>query len=85
MTPPDDLDELQRKLRKRGFAQTDPLLHECAACNERGIAIYAISGKSGGRDIRLCLACGDAKSWRSVAGFESREPDPAFDLRKFLA
>jgi hypothetical protein len=76
MTPPDDLDELQRKLRKRGFAQTDPLLHECAACNERGIAIYAISGKSGGRDT---------KSWRSVAGFESREPDPAFDLRKFLA
>ena len=85
MPPPTDLDDLQRKLRKRGFAQTDSHLHECAACHERGVAIYAIAGKSGGRDIRLCTACGDAKSWRSVAGFETRELDSAFDLRTFLA
>jgi hypothetical protein len=84
MTPP-DLDDLQRKLRKRGFAQTDSLLHECPACHERGVAIYAIAGKSGGRDIQLCTACGEARSWRSVAGLETRELDPAFDLRKVLA
>jgi hypothetical protein len=82
---PSDLDDLQHKLRKRGFALTDSLLHECPACHERGVAIYAIAGKSGGRDIRLCTACGDAKSWRSVAGLESRELDAAFDLRAFLA
>jgi hypothetical protein len=84
-TPPADLDELERKLRKRGFAQSDTLHHECPTCHERAVAIFAISGRSGGRDIRLCRACGDAKSWRSVAGFESREADPAFDLRTFLA
>ena len=85
MEPPADLDELQRKLRKRGFSQTDTLLHECPACRERAVAIYAIAGRSGGRDIKLCLACGDARSWRSVAGLEAREPDPSFDLRTFLA
>jgi len=85
MTPPADLDELERKLRKRGFAQTDTLLHECSECHERAVAIWAISGRGGGRDIRLCRACGDAKSWRSVSGLEQREADPTFDLRKFLA
>ena len=85
MEPPADLDELQRKLRKRGFSQRDTLLHECPACRERAVVIYAISGRVGGRDIQLCLACGDARSWRSVAGMEARERDTSFDLRAFLA
>jgi hypothetical protein len=85
MEPPADLDELQRKLRKRGFSQTDTHLHECPACRERAVVIYAITGRSGGRDIQLCLACGEALSWRSVAGMMGREPDPSFDLRAFLA
>ncbi len=85
MEPPADLDELQRKLRKRGFSQRDTLLHECPACRERAVVIYAISGRVGGRDVQLCLACGDARSWRSVAGMEGREIDPSFDLRAFLA
>jgi hypothetical protein len=84
MAPPADLDELERKLRKRGFAQTDMFMHECAACHERAVAIFSISGRVGGRDIRLCRACGDAQSWRSVAGLESREADATFDLRAFL-
>ena len=84
MPPPDDLETLLYKLKKRGFHQDDLLLHECPACQERGVAIYAILGRSGGRDIRLCLACGDAKSWRAGAGMEGREVDPGFDLRAFL-
>jgi hypothetical protein len=84
MAPPADLEELVRKLHKRGFHQTDAFVHECAACKERAVLIYSIMGRSGGRDIRLCAACGDAKSWRNVAGMEGREPDPEFDLRSFL-
>jgi hypothetical protein len=84
MAPPADLEELVRKLHKRGFHQTDSFVHECAACTERAVLIFAISGRSGGRDIRICMACGDAKSWRNVAGMEGREADPAFDLRAFV-
>jgi hypothetical protein len=82
--PIDDLESLQHALRKRGFKQTDVLLHECSACKERAVAIYAIIGRSGGRDIQLCLACGVARSWRSVAGLEGRSEDVGFDLRAFL-
>jgi len=81
MPPPDDLDTLIHKLKKRGFHQDDLFLHECPTCKERGVAIL---GRSGGRDIRLCTACGDAKSWRAGAGMEGREEDPGFDLRTFL-
>lgn len=84
MAEPADLDDLQAKLRKRGFRQDDVFLHECEACKEQAVAIYAIAGKSGGRDIRLCLACGDARSWRAGAGMANREADPNFDLRAFL-
>ena len=52
--------------------------------SERG-RIFAISGKSGGRDIQLCIECGKAKSWRSVAGMETREEDAAFDLTRSCA
>lgn len=80
-----DLDNLERKLSKRGFRRDDVYLHECTECHEQAVATYVIAkSRTGGRDIRLCLACGDAKSWRSVAGMESREQDLEFDLRKFL-
>jgi hypothetical protein len=79
-----DLDTLEYKLKKRGFRQDDLLHHECPACHEQAVRIYAIAGRSGGRDIRLCLACGDVRSWRSVAGLEDRAEDPGFDLRAFL-
>ena len=83
--PIEDLETLEYKLKKRGFKQDDLLHHECPSCHEQAVRIYAIrASKTGGRDIRLCLACGECKSWRSVAGMESREQDTTFDLRAFL-
>jgi hypothetical protein len=79
-----DIDTLEYKLRKRGFRRDDVLLHECAACREPAVATYVIMGKTGGRDITICLACGAARSWRSSAGLEQRTEDEAFDLRAFL-
>ncbi len=84
MPPPADLETLIYKLKKRGFKQDDVFLHECPACHERAVAIYAILGRAGGRDIRICHACGDARSWRASAGMEERTLDPEFDLRAFL-
>ncbi len=84
MPAPADLETLQYKLKKRGFRQDDMFLHECPACHERAVTIYAISARTGGRDIRLCLACGEARSWRAGAGMTEREEDPGFDLREFL-
>jgi hypothetical protein len=80
----DDLENLEHKLRKRGFRREDAYVHECTACHERAVLKYVTSGKTGGRDISLCQACGVATSWRSVAGLEKREQDVGFDLRKFL-
>ena len=80
-----DLDTLEYKLSKRGFRRDDLYLHECPECHEQAVIKYIIAkGRTGGRDIQLCQACGDCKSWRSVAGMESREQDVGFDLRKFL-
>jgi hypothetical protein len=80
----DDLETLDYKLRKRGFHREDAYVHECTACHERAVIKYATVGKTGGRDISLCQACGVATSWRSGAGLETREQDHGFDLRKFL-
>jgi len=82
--PVDDLQTLEYKLSKRGFRRDDLFLHACDKCNEQAVATYVIAGRSGGRDIKLCLACGDSRSWRSVAGLEQREEDVGFDLRVFL-
>jgi hypothetical protein len=82
--PIKELDSIVYKLRKRGFKQDDVLLHECPACKAHAVAIFAIAGRQGGRDIRLCIECGQAKSWRSVAGMESRVEDDGFDLDAFL-
>jgi hypothetical protein len=79
-----NLETLEYKLKKRGFKQEDVFHHECPTCKENAVRVYAILGKVGGRDIRLCLACGDARSWRSVAGMNERVEDPDFDLNAFL-
>lgn len=80
----DDLEDVERKLVKRGFRRDDMLLHVCPECSERAVLTYVIAGKVGGRDIRLCQACGGAHSFRSGAGLEDRVEDLAFDLRAFL-
>lgn len=79
-----ELDTYEFKLRKRGFRRDDVLLHECPDCKAKAVLTYVIAGKSGGRDIRLCMECGVARSWRSGAGLEGREQDPTFDLATFL-
>lgn len=79
-----ELDTYEYKLRKRGFRRDDVLLHDCPDCHAKAILTYVIAGRSGGRDIRLCMECGKARSWRSGAGLEGREEDPAFDLAAFL-
>jgi hypothetical protein len=79
-----DLEQLERKLTKRGFKQGDVYHHECPSCHEQAVRIYTIFGKTGGRDIRLCLACGKATSFRAGAGMEGRVEDPGFDLETFL-
>jgi hypothetical protein len=79
-----DLDTLERKLSKRGFRREDAYLHDCTECHEQAVLKYVLAGKTGGRDISLCQACGVARSWRSGAGFQAREEDRGFDLRAFL-
>lgn len=79
-----DLSTLEYKLQKRGFRRDDVLLHTCETCGEQAVLRYVIAGRSGGRDISLCQACGEARSWRSGAGLEQREEDLDFDLRAFL-
>jgi hypothetical protein len=80
----DDLDQLLERLRKKGFRQDDPLLHQCEACSKFAVARFMIVGRTGGRDITLCLECGRARSWRNAAGLVAREEDTEFDLRTFL-
>jgi hypothetical protein len=82
--PVADLASIEYKLGKRGFKQADSFHHECPACHEPAVRIYGIIGKLGGRDIRLCLACGEARSFRSGSGMEERVEDAAFDLQTFL-
>jgi len=80
-----ELETLEYKLKKRGFKQGDLYHHECPTCKENAVRIYTIMAKTGGRDIRLCLACGKATSFRAGAGMEARAEDPNFDLEAFLA
>lgn len=80
----DDLEAQLQALTKRGFKLDDPLRHDCPDCGEHAVAIFRITGTTGGRDINVCLACGKAHSWRSGAGFGNRAEDKGFDLRTFL-
>ena len=82
--PVEDLETLEYKMNKRGFKRDDVFFHGCDKCGVKAVAIYKIMGRVGGRDIKLCHHCGDARSWRSGAGQESREEDVGFDLRAFL-
>ena len=41
-------------------------------------------GKTGGRDIDICMACGKCSSWRKRPPEESREEDLAFDPEAFM-
>ena len=79
-----ELDTYEYKLRKRGFRRDDVLLHTCPDCEAKAVLTYIISGRQGGRDIRLCAECGKSRSFRSVAGLGERSEDPAFDLATFL-
>jgi hypothetical protein len=82
--PDRELEQLEYKLKKRGFKQGDVYHHECPGCQEKAVRIYTILAKTGGRDIRLCLACGKATSFRAGAGMEGRVEDAGFDLEAFL-
>jgi hypothetical protein len=82
--PIEDLETLQYKLRKRGFKVDDPQYHPCPDCSVQAVMRYTILGRSGGRDITICLDCGVSRSWRSGAGMEERVEDAGFDLRTFL-
>jgi hypothetical protein len=82
--PVEDLATLESKLQKRGFRRDDMLLHECSDCKEQALATYIIVGKTGGRDISLCLACGKSRSWRIAHDANQRVEDDGFDLRAFL-
>jgi len=82
--PVADLATLEYKLTKRGFRRDDLYLHECTSCREQAVLKYITTGKTGGRDISLCQACGISTSWRSSANAQSREQDVGFDLRAFL-
>ena len=82
--PIEDLETLENKLRKRGFKRDDVLFHDCPVCSVHAVATYIIAGRTGGRDIALCHACGHSRSWRSVPGLEKREEEIGFDLKTFL-
>lgn len=84
MPPVVNLEAIEHKLHKRGFKQQDLYHHECPSCKENAVRVYGIVSKVGGRDIRLCLACGKATSFRAGAGMEDRTEDPSFDLDAFL-
>jgi hypothetical protein len=78
------LDTYEWKLKKRGFKRDDGFLHMCPDCSTKAILTFAILGRTGGRDIRLCLECGKCRSFRSGAGMDERSEDPDFDLDAFL-
>ena len=79
-----ELDTYEYKLKKRGFKRDDVFLHECPDCTTKAVLTYAILSRNGGRDIRLCMECGKARSFRSGAGMEGRTEDPDFNLDTFL-
>jgi hypothetical protein len=70
------------KLQKRGFT-TAGTRESCPDCGVSAQRIYTTRGRSVGRDIRWCLACGKIRSWRRSAGDQLVE-DTSFNLDKFL-
>jgi hypothetical protein len=81
---PADLDEYERKLRKRGFKQDDPYFHVCETCSAKAVFYLRLQGRLGGRDFALCSACGKIRTWSRRAGTEDRVEDLDFDMDTFL-
>jgi len=81
---PAELDEYERKLRKRGFKQDDAYFHVCATCEEKAVFRLGLQGRLGGRDFELCSACGKIRTWTRRAGTEERVEDLDFDIDAFL-
>lgn len=80
-----DLDAFRRAIAKRGFKKSDPLLHPCPKCGAvQGVEKWVLEGRTGGRDIDLCVRCGHASSWRKRPPEESREEDKTFDPVAFM-
>jgi Zn ribbon nucleic-acid-binding protein len=82
---PLDLDSFRSQLAKRGFKRVDPLLHGCPKCKAlQGVEKWSLSGRTGGRDIDLCVRCTHASSWRRRPPGEDREEDTTFNPETFL-
>ena len=79
-----EIESQRRAIIKRGFKKDDLYFHECTKCAVRAVEKYVLISRHGGRDIELCCACGDARSFTRRAGIEDREEDSAFDLDAFL-
>jgi hypothetical protein len=77
------VEELIRKLRKRGFI-TDALRDHCPICERSAMHVYRLVSRLGGRDITWCMACGKIRSFRRHADDKVVE-DQNFDLEAFLA
>jgi len=78
-----EIEARQRKLKKRGFT-TDAVRDRCESCGVNAVWIYKILARSGGRDIKWCLACDKVRSWKRSAD-DTLVEDTAFDLDRFLA
>lgn len=80
-----DLEAFRAAIYKRGFRQTDPLRHPCPKCNkQRAVEKWSLAGRTGGRDIDICMECSDVKSWRRRPHPEDREEDKTFDPVTFM-
>ena len=78
------IDEYERLLRKRGFKQDDVYFHVCASCGEKAVFRLGIHGRTGGRDLELCQACGKVRAWSRRGVLEERVEDVDFDIETFL-
>jgi hypothetical protein len=76
-------EELQRKLQKRGFKR-DSVKDACPDCNVSAVHVYKLLGRTGGRDIKWCMACGKITSFKRTAN-DDLVQDTGFDLEAFLA
>ena len=85
-----DLEAFRSAIFKRGFRQSDPLLHPCPKCKAlQGVEKWVLSGRTGsrdtgGRDIDICIKCAHCSSWRRRPPSEEREEDTAFNAETFL-
>jgi hypothetical protein len=80
-----DLEAFRAAIFKRGFRQSDPLRHPCPKCNAlQSVEKWVLFGRTGGRDIDICMACGKCSSWRKRPPEDAREEDLAFDPEAFM-